>query len=317
MEARTADVHSHIILPEYVDFMKHHGAEMDENFPLPNWSEESALHLMETAEIGYSVLTMPAPQPFFGDAEESRKIIRFVNEKSAELKSKYPEKFRFCAALPLPDVDLAIEEALYALDILKADGIKLATNSRGQYVGDQRLDPLMEILNEREAVIILHPHKPIPVSEKIVKITPLAIYEYPAETTRAVMNMISRNILVKFPKLKIVVPHCGSFLPMAIPRAKSIQPVMQKMGYMESVDWDANLSRLYYDLAGNPTPEILKMMLTITMPDHLLYGSDFPYLPAEIISQKLNQLKQILSDDETLKPFANAILFENAQNLFG
>ena len=51
----------------------------------------------------------------------------------------------------------ALEEARYALEVLGADGVKLATNSYGQYLGDEALDPLMAYLNERKAVIITHP----------------------------------------------------------------------------------------------------------------------------------------------------------------
>ena len=105
---------------------------------------------------------MPAPQPYYGNVEESARCIRRVNEVSATVKQQYPGRFKFCAALPLPDVDAAIREAVYALDTLGADGIKLATNSRGQYLGDEALDPLMEVLNKRHAVIIIHPHRPTP-----------------------------------------------------------------------------------------------------------------------------------------------------------
>ena len=30
-------------------------------------------------------------------------------------------------------------------------------------------------------------------------------------------RMLSRNVLVRYPNLKVVVPHCGSFLPLALP----------------------------------------------------------------------------------------------------
>lgn len=67
------------------------------------------------------------------------------------VKAQHEGRFLFCAALPLPDVDAAIREAVYALDTLHADGVKLASNSRGLYLGDPALDPLMEVLNERGA----------------------------------------------------------------------------------------------------------------------------------------------------------------------
>ena len=313
---QTVDVHTHIIIPEYVEVLRAHGAELEETFPLPEWDAGRHIAFMDSTGIRTAVLTMPAPQPYYGDAEESAECIRRVNEVSARVKQDYPDRFKFCAALPLPDVDAAIREAVYALDTLGADGVKLATNSRGQYLGDEELDPLMEVLNERHAVIIIHPHRPTPYPEKIIATTPLAMYEYPAETTRAVVNMLARNVLVRYPNLKVVVPHCGSFLPLALPRMKSILPAMVAQDYMQPIDWEANLSRLYFDLAGNPTPEVLHSLLTITTPDHILYGSDYPYLPDAVLKANLQRLKQMLAADEELAPYREDILWKNAERLF-
>lgn len=316
LSAQTLDVHTHIIIPEYMEVLKAHGAELEETFPLPMWDAERHIAFMDSVGIRTAVLTMPAPQPYYGDAEESARCIRRVNEVSAEVKRKYPGRFKFCAALPLPDVDAAIREAIYALDTLGADGVKLATNSRGQYLGDEELDPLMEVLNERHAVIIVHPHRPTPCAEDIIQTTPLAMYEYPAETTRAVVNMLARNVLVRYPNLKVIVPHCGSFLPLALPRMKSILPAMVKQGYVQPIDWEGNLSRLYFDLAGNPTIEVLRSLLTITKPGHILYGSDYPYLPDAVLQANLQRLKQTLASDKELAPYSEDILRKNAERLF-
>lgn len=313
---QAVDVHTHIIIPGYMEVLKAHGAELEETFPLPAWDAGRHIAFMDNMGIRTAVLTMPAPQPYYDDAEESAKCIRRVNKVSAEVKQQYPGRFKFCAALPLPDVDAAIREAIYALDTLGADGVKLATNSRGQYLGDEELDPLMEVLNERHAVIIIHPHRPTPYPEKIISTTPLAMYEYPAETTRAVVNMLARNVLVRYPNLKVAVPHCGSFLPLALPRMKSILPAMVAQGYMQPIDWEGNLSRLYFDLAGNPTIEVLHSLLTLTTPDHILYGSDYPYLPDAVLKSNLQRLKQTLAADKELAPYSEDILWKNAELLF-
>lgn len=313
---KVMDVHCHNILPSYIEVLERHDAAMEETFPLPEWRVEAHLQFMEEAGIVCSVLTMPAPQPWFGDVDESRHIIREYNEYCAALKRAYPGKFKFCASLPLPDVKAAVSEAIYALDTLGADGIKLATNSRGQYVGDAELDTLMQILNERKAVVILHPHKPSPVHEDIIAITPLAVYEYPAETTRAVINMISRNVPARYPDVKFVVPHCGSFLPLAIPRMKAVHPAMVSKGFMQEIDWEANLRNLYYDLAGAATPEVVHTLLTITTPDHLLYGSDYPYQPDQVLKAGLERMRAWMSEDPSLASLLSGILYGNAVALF-
>lgn len=313
---QTVDVHTHIIIPEYLEVLKTHGAELEETFPLPEWDAGRHIAFMDSAGIRTAVLTMPAPQPYYGNAEESSKCIRRVNEVSAKLKRQYLGRFKFCAALPLPDVGLAIREAVYALDSLGADGVKLATNSCGQYLGDEELDPLMEILNERHSVIIIHPHRPTPFPEKIIATTPLAMYEYLAETTRAVVNMLARNVLVRYPNLKVVVPHCGSFLPLALPRMRAILPAMVKQGYMQPIDWEGNLSHLYFDLAGSPTVEVLRSLLTIAAPDHILYSSDYSYLPDTVLKANLQRLKRTLASDEELAGYTDMFLWRNAERLF-
>lgn len=316
-DIKTVDVHSHNILPEFVQFLDSKGASLDETFPLPHWDVSSHLTFMDSTNIQLSVLSMPAPQPYFGDIEETKRIIRQYNEASAELKRKYPDRFLFVASLPLPDVDAAISEAVYALDTLGADGIKLASNSRGQYIGAPELDRLMTFLDDRNAVIILHPHKPVPVNEQLISTTPLAMYEYTAETTRTVANLLSRNVPARFNRIKWIIPHCGSFLPLAIPRMKAVLPVMLAKGIMQAIDWDANLKNMYYDLAGSVSPETVKILLSITTPDHLLYGSDYPYQPAGILQQSLGNIRAWLSEDPVLTPHAEDILRNNALRLLG
>ena len=223
----------------------------------------------------------------------------------------------FCAALPLPDVDAAIEEARYALDTLKADGIKLATNAFGQYLGAPELDTLFSFLNERKAVVILHPHRPEPVNRQVMQQTPLAMQEYLSETTRAVANMISRNVLARYNNIKVVVPHCGAYLPLMVPRMKSLTPVMQANNLVGDIDWEKNLAALYYDLAGAHSPEVIRMLLTITTPDHLFYGSDYPYVAPQVLTQSLARMKQYLTDEPDLAPYKEMILHKNAEWLLG
>ena len=305
------DVHSHIITPEFVSALETEGRVMDEGFPLPKYNVENHLKWMDEAGVQTSVLTLAAPQP------SSAEVVRQTNEAAARIKKEHPGRYLFCAALPLPDVNAAIREAIYALDVLKADGIKLATNVDGQYLGAPELDTLFSVLNERKAVIILHPHRPEPVNKQVMQQTPLAMQEYLSETTRAVSNMISRNVLTRYNNIKVVVPHCGAYLPLAIPRMKSLTPVMQTNKMVSEIDYEANLRTLYYDLAGAHSPETIRMLLTITTPDHLLYGSDYPYVAPQVLTQSLARIKNYLSTEPDLAPFREIILWKNAQWLFG
>ncbi len=60
---------------------------------------------------------------YFGDKypsmEFARRLSRKTNEICAGLTESHPERFGAFATLPLPDVDAALEELKYALDVLK------------------------------------------------------------------------------------------------------------------------------------------------------------------------------------------------------
>lgn len=220
------DVHSHVVTDDYLKYLADNDALLEDGYPLPSWNEDAHLAFMDSAGIERSVLTLSSPQPWFGNLAESRRIIRSVNEKMAEAKRNHPNRFLWCAALPQPDIKASIEEAVYAFDTLKANGIKLATSVDGVYLGDPVYDPLMKVLDDKEAVVILHPVKPNPVNESTFTGGPIFVYEYPAETTRAVLNMVAHNVMTRFPNIKVVVPHAGSFIPYAVPRLRGGYPLL-------------------------------------------------------------------------------------------
>jgi len=305
------DVHSHIITPDFVSSLTAENRQMEEGFPLPLYDAEAHLHWMDEVGIQTSVLTLTAPHP------SSALSVRRTNEEAARLKRENPGRFMFCAALPLPDIDAAIREVVYAFDTLGADGIKLATNARGQYLGTPALDTLFAVLNARHAFVILHPHCPQPVNLEVMQQTPLAMQEYLSETTRTICNMISRNVIARYPDIKIVVPHCGAYLPLALPRMKSLIPVMQHNQMVGEIDWEANLASLYYDLAGAHSPEVIRMLLTITTPDHLLYGSDYPYVAPNVLAASLERMHLYLTNEPDLAPFGEMIMHRNAEWLMG
>ncbi len=89
---------------------------------------------------------------------------------------------------------------------------------------------------------------------------------------------------------------------------------MVGQGYMKPVDVDANIARLYFDLAGAATDDAIRSLLTITSADHLLYGSDYPYVAAPALVAANASLRQRLPG---LGLDPQAVLADNARRLFG
>ena len=67
---------------------------------------------------------------------------------------------------------------------------------------------------------------------------------------------------------------------------------------------------------GAHSPEAIRLLLTITTPDHLLYGSDFPYAAPQVLTKGLQRMKQYLTTETDLAPYKDMILWKNADLLF-
>ena len=311
---RKIDIHAHAILPSFVQGLKKLGidAAAEEGYPLPAWSEEAHLDFMRQAHIDYTVLSPATPHIYNGDERLSCEVAREINEETAALCRKYPEKFGFVAALPFPSIEGSLAEISYAMDKLGALGVKVPSNAGGIYLGDARWEKIFAELNRRKALVILHPSPARELPRKgTVTGQVMALFEYPADTTRAVVNLLASGMLERYPHIRLVVPHCGSFLPYMKQRAKAMFAMLAGMQMMQPVDMEAGMKQLYYDLAGDPLPEAMDMLLKITDVSHLLYGSDFPYVPAKVLLGKKTGLDEELAQREWLAK----IYCQNSQEL--
>lgn len=266
------DTHHHILPPAYAAWLERHGIR-DGDRPLPQWSVQGALDLMDDNGIAASVLSVSTPGVHLGDRTEACRMARIVNEFTAGIVRRRPERFGHFATLPLPDIDGALEEAAYAFDCLDADGIVLLGNVGGTYLGDASLDPLMAELDRRQATILVHPCA-LPGAE--VPGLPAYAADFLLDTTRAAINLARSGCLERFPRLKIILSHAGGFLPFAA----------QRLAASCSVDGDSEagivrLKRFYFDTALSSSSYALPSLLSFAEPTHITFGSDWPFATKE------------------------------------
>src|SRR5471030_3004591 len=152
----TIDVHHHILPDIFWRATNDLHNPVGGILPAP-WSKESTLSFMDDAGIDVAVTSISTPGVHMGDDAAARDLARRVNELSADLIRQRPDRFGGFAALPLPDVDGALRELEYSLDVLKLDGVVLFSNARGIYLGDARFQPLFAELERRRAVVFVHP----------------------------------------------------------------------------------------------------------------------------------------------------------------
>ena len=258
----TVDIHHHV-LPDFF------------------WQATSALSFLDDAGIDVAVTSISTPGVHTGDSAAARVLARRCNEFSAEMIRDRPDRFGGFACLPLPDVDGALGELAYALDDLELDGIVLFSNDRGTYLGDPRFTPLFDELQRRRAVVFVHPipsHDPSAHSLGL----PDSLIDFPADTTRAIARLHYSNTFARTPDVKYVFSHAGGTVPYLAGRFGIVDEMKVVPGAEERGSAAETFRRLYWDTALSWGKPVLRMLREVAGIDHVVFGSDYPYLRRDL-----------------------------------
>lgn len=309
------DVHAHFVPDFYRVAALAAGITQPDGMPeWPTWTEPDTLATMDRLGIGTAVLSISSPGVRFGQMNDAdaRHMARRVNDAGAALVKAHPTRFGLFATLPLPDMEGALEELRYAYDKLHTDGIVLETNYQGIYLGDPKLDPLLAELHARQAVVFLHPTAPPGDTVQLVGLGyPTPMVEFMFESTRTVTNLLLKRVPQRYPGIRWIVTHAGAALPVLIDRVFG-QAQGMHLDAQAIEELYAAVRTLYFDLAGMPLPRTLPALRTLADPARLLYGTDYCFVPEELIRTWQNRLDSYLTapDDQA------AIMHRNAQQLF-
>lgn len=319
--SRTApaiDVHSHYIPNTYREWLVDSGLLSTDGFALPPWDMQQHIEDMDRMNIGAAVLSLSSPDIHWGDSSNARSLARDANEVAAKAVEAYPDRFGFYATLPMPDVDASLAEIDYAFDVLHADGVKFYSNSNGVYLGDPKIEAIFAELGRRKAVVTVHPVKPKVVPDNVLVGIPYPLFEFQYDTTRAVANLIFNGTLKRNPGIKFVCPHMGALFPLLGGRMEGIAKLMVHFnmapeGFVPP-DVKSELGGFYYDTAGGfNLPIQIPAVKGIGSPEKMLCGSDYPFTPAVVGKQMLDDLRNtdLLTEEQIV-----GTLHNNALHLF-
>ncbi len=190
----------------------------------------------------------------------------------------------------MPDVDGALAELDRAMDSLGASGVVLLAIHRGVYRGDPRFDPVFDELQRRRAVAFVHPSL-LPGIEPMEGIPPF-FADFLLDTTRAAINLARSGTVERCPDVKILLSHAGGFVPYAAYRIALAASARNDVLHGLSL-----LRRYYFDIALSGSPTALPSLLAFTGPDHVTFGSDWPYAPDTAVAAMTGMYESHPIDD--------------------
>ncbi|TDB82280.1 amidohydrolase [Micromonospora sp. KC721] len=284
------DVHHHVVPGFYRAVLESAGLLRPiPGVAYPDWSPATSLAMMDGLGIGAAVVSITEPGVHFADADLARRLARQLNEYLAGLVADTPTRFGAFAVLPLPDIDAALDELAYALDVLRLDGIGLLTNYRGEYLGDPAFEPVLAELDRRQVPTFLHPARPAGRDQPTFDL-PASVYEFPFDTTRTIANLLYAGALDRYPGLRLIVAHAGGTVPFLAGRLADASVISPAVAHRLPADPVGALQRLYFDTALSANPYTLPSLHALADPGRVVFGTDFPFMPAEHAGQNWTRL---------------------------
>ena len=133
-----------------------------------------------------------------------------------------------------------------------------------------------------------------------------------ADTTRAIAHLHYSNTFARTPNVKYIFSHAGGTIPYLATRFGIVDEMGVIDGAAERGTAADTFRRLYWDTALSWHDPVLNLLRSVVGMDHVLYGSDYPYLRRDLAIGGRQQLArtEALSDAERA-----AVLGESALKL--
>ena len=289
------DIHAHIIDRRYVDELVRDLALEPEKtasgqtlyrrngytflWERPDMYDiDARLRKMDSQGVDMRVLSLSTPNVYEWRGARQVEMARYMNDATAALVRSHPDRFAGLGSLPLDDIEASLAELDRITGELELAGVMIGSNICGLPVNDGRFEPVWAKIDALRLPVFEHPMFP-PHTGKEEFEMPLRI-GFVFDTTAAAARLIYSGVFERYPHFPYILAHTGGALLMVLERLDN--------GYRLFPDCRAHISRLpstyaaelYYDTCSFFCPA-LKMAHELVGAEHLLWGSDDPFLGAD------------------------------------
>jgi aminocarboxymuconate-semialdehyde decarboxylase len=299
------DIHHHYVPPELVREAKRHGKSLgievseDKDGTVGFSFNGSTRHtlqqgltdverrfeMMEKGKIGFAALDPSTNALGYRlKGEQAESWCRIHNDCVTELLKKHPDRFTAMAAVPIQAPERAARVLEHAISELNFCGAYIATNVNHRYYDSEDFDPFWAKAQELDVLIAMHPENPAG-TELMGSYGLRLVCGNPADTTLSLGLMIYSGVFDRFPKLKLLTFHGGGFFPYHLGRfdqefatgRRAGRPADRPRAAVCASPPSTYLKNIYFDTLVYDV-ENLDFLRKKVGVDHLLLGTDFPYV---------------------------------------
>lgn len=243
---------------------------------------EQRLADMDGAGVDVAVLSLTAPgiqaEP---DPQVAVTRAAEVNDFLAGVIAANPSRFRGFAALPLQNPPAAAKELQRAVEQLGLCGALVNAHTLGVYLDAPPLRVVWERAEALDVPLYLHPANGFDTPHVITGHPELIgpMWSWGTDTATHALRMIFGGVFDDFPAAKLLLGHMGESLPYSLWRLDSRWDWHRHHGVDLALGHPSEYLRrnLYVTTSGVCDGPPLLCALAALGPEHVLFGTDYPY----------------------------------------
>lgn len=291
------DVHAHVVPASFPHFMR--GA-VPADWPSMAEAKPCHKHVMmagrvyrtvsdrcwdvakRTADLDQMGLGLQAISPmpellsYWMAADAADDLLRYINDQMAEMVAHAAGRLVALGAVPLQDIDRAIVELHRLKHDLGFAGIEIGSNVNGKPIGSADFDRFFAEVEALGMAVFVHALRPAGMERLVGPAQLQQVLAYPTDVGLAAASVITSNLLLRRPKLRIAFSHGGGTLASLLPRLQEgyqVFPVLQESIQEAPVD---QARRLYYDALVYDDATLLHLIEKFGA-TQIMLGTDYPF----------------------------------------
>ena len=222
------------------------------------------------------VSPMPELLSYWMAPADAQQLLRFLNDQIAGMVGESGGALAGLGAVPLQDIDLAIRELEYVVKVLGFPGVEVGSNVNGEPIGASTFDPFFEACEALGACVFVHAIRPAGMDRLVGPPALQQVLAYPGDVGLAAASVITGNLLVRRPKLRIAFSHGGGTLGLLLPRLQQGWGVFPALKDQVREAPAEQARKLFYDTLVFD-PGALRYLADTFGATQLLVGTDYPF----------------------------------------
>jgi len=247
---------------------------------------------MDAAGLDMQVLSLNSPG-IQAEADPAVAVTNAaaVNDLLAETITQNPDRFAGFCALPLQDPKAAAKELERSVTQLGLRGGLVNAHTHGRYLDDPELRVVWEYAEGLDVPLYLHPANGVDTAHVLSGHPELIgpMWSWGTDTASHALRLVFGGVFDDFPEAKLLLGHMGEGLPYVLWRLDSRWGFHDHNGIeLRRGNPSAYLRHnLYITTSGVCSPAPLICALLALGPEHILFGTDYPFEEMDVATEFL------------------------------